>query len=158
MDCTVRREFAFPSTAIAFWVVRNTSAAALTKETLQSSAPSNQTLVRETGFLAETNSAPIGPTPYESLRPPRQASRRAMRRDCFHKRGAATSIHGVSSAKRQAMRALVSCLRPSEHKGEILRHSTSVASSRELVRDGEKGAQLFPDTGNRCVRTEQIFR
>src|SRR6266853_3926575 len=158
MDCTVRREFAFPWAATMFWVVRNTSASALTRDALLWSAPSNRTLVRETDSLVETSSAPIGQTLYESPRPPRQASRRAMRGDCFHKQDAATSIHDASSAKRQATRALVSCLRPSGRKGEIRRHRASAASSPEPVRDGEKGALLYRDTGNPYARREQRFR
>src|SRR5437016_4057537 len=158
MDCKARREFAFPWAAIAFSVMQNMHAAALTRAALQWSAPSNRTLVRETGSLVETNSVPIGQTLYESPRPPRQASRRARRRDCFHKQGAATSIHDASSAKRQATHALVSCLRLSGHTGEIRRHRASAASSREPVRGGEKDALLFRDTGNRCARREQRFR
>src|SRR2546430_11209715 len=158
MDCTVRREFAFPWAATMFWVVRNTSASALTTDALRWSAPSNRTLERENGSLAETSSAQIGQTLYESPRPPRQASQRAMRRDCFHKQGAATSIHGGSSAKLQGTRALVSCLRPSGHTGVIRRRQASAASSPELSPDGEKGALLFRDTGNRYARREQRFR
>src|SRR5260221_1106461 len=154
MDCKARREFAFQWAAIEFSVVRNMHAAALTRDALQYSAPSNRTLVRETGSLVETNSAPIDHTLCESSRPPRQASQRAMRRDCFHKQGAATSIHDAWSAKPQATRALVSCPRPSGHTGEIRLHATSAASSPELVRDGEKGARLYRDTGNPCARRE----
>src|SRR5258708_6016337 len=158
MDCKAQCEFAFAWAAIAFSVMRNTHAAALTRDALQWSAPSNRTLVRETGSLVETNSVPIDHTLYESSRPLRQASPRAMRRDCFHKQGAATSTHGVSSAKPQATRALVSCLRPSGYTGEIRRHATSAASSPEPVRDGEKGARLYRDKGKPCARREQRFR
>src|SRR5258708_3274552 len=154
MDCTVRCEFGFPWAAIVFWAKRNTHAFALTRDALRWSAPSNRTPERETDSLVETNSVPIGQTLYESPRPLRQASRRAMRRDCFHKQGAATSIHGGSSAKRQAMLALASCRRLSGRKGEIRPQRASAASSPELVRDGGKGALLFRDTENRCARRE----
>src|SRR6267142_343441 len=93
----------------------------------------------------ESNSVPRDHALCESSRPPRQASPRAMRRDCFHKRGAATSTRDASSAKPQATRVLVSYLQPSGHTGEIRRQATCVASSPELVRDAEKGARLYRD-------------
>src|SRR5260370_33620612 len=141
-----------------FWVMQNTSAAALTRAALQWSAPSNRTLLRETGSLVESNSAPIGQPLYESSRPPRQASPRAMRRDCFHKQDAATSIHDASSAKRQATRALVSRLPRSGCTEVIRHHPTSAPNSPELVRDGQKGVRLYRDRGNPCARRERRFR
>src|SRR5260221_14667528 len=136
MDCKARREFAFQWAAIEFSVVRNMHAAALTRDALPWSAPSNRTLVRETGSLVETNSVPTDRTLYESPRPLQQASPRAMRGDCFHKKGLARSIHDASCAKPPAAHALLSRLRPAQHSGEIRRHATSAASSPELVRDG----------------------
>src|SRR5258708_29140090 len=154
MDCTVRCEFGFPWAAIVFWAKRNTHAFALTRDALRWSAPSNRTPERETDSLVETNSVPTGQTLYESPRPPRQASRRAMRRDCFHKQGAATSIHAGSSAKRQATLALASCRRLSGHTGVIRRRPGSAATSPEHVRDGRTGALLLHYTQNRCARRE----
>ena len=139
-------------------VVQNTHASAPTKETLQSSAPSNRTRVREIGSLVETNSVRIDRAPCESLRPPRQASPRGMREDCFRKQGAATSSRDASFAKPLATRVRVSCLRRLGHTGESRQRATSAASCPELVPNAEKGEQLYRDTGNLRARRGQRFR
>src|SRR5712692_8679632 len=138
-----------------FSAARNMRAAAQTKETLQSFAPSNRTPVQGSDSPAETNFALIDHALCESSPLPPQASPRGRHTDCFRKQGVGTSIRRASSAKPQATRGPVFYLRPSAHRGEIRRRSTSAANSRELARYGEKGARLCRGIGNPYARREQ---